>query len=70
MVVKITNVALKGRFFILSPQFFPKKKDVPVDKVHPLYCVLLLSMHPLRIRRFHDDVLVRRGIRRYNVFAE
>ena len=61
MVVKITNVALKGRFFILPPQFFPKKKDVPVDKVHPPLRVLLLQKRLWHIRLFRDTHLVGRA---------
>ena len=61
MVVKITNVALTGRFFILPPQFFPKKKDVPVDKVHPPLRVLLLQKRRWHIRQFRDTHLVGRA---------
>ena len=61
MVVKITNVALKGRFFILSPQFFPKKKDVRVDTEHPPLRVLLLQKRLRHIRLFRDTHLVGRA---------
>ena len=61
MVVKITNVALKGRFFILSPQFFPKKKDVRVDTEHPPMRLLLLQKRLRHIRLFRDIHLVGRA---------
>ena len=61
MVVKITNVVLTGRSFILPPQFFPKKKDVPVDKVHPPLRVLLLQKRLWHIRLFRDTHLVGRA---------
>ena len=41
-------VDLIGKFFITPPlQLNPKKKDAPVDRVHPLLRVLLPQMrHP------------------------
>ena len=54
MVVKITNVALTGRSFILPPQFFPKKKDARVNTEHPPLRVLLLQKRLRHIRLFRD----------------
>ena len=48
-------VDLIGKFFILPPLSYAKKKDVPVDKEHPLLQIL-----PLQMRRVH--------IRTLNVF--
>ena len=45
-------VDLIGIFFILPPLSYAKKKDVPVDKEHPLLRFLLLQMHHSHIRRF------------------
>ena len=61
MVVKITNVDVKGRFFILSPQFFPKKKDAHVNMEHPPLRVLLLQKRLWHIRLFRDTHLVGRA---------
>ena len=44
-------VDLIGIFFILPPLSYAKKKDVPVDKEHPLLHVVLLAMYLLHIRR-------------------
>ena len=61
MVVKITNVALIGRFFILSPRFYSNKKDARVDTEHPLLRVLLLQKRLWHIRLFRDTHLAGRA---------
>ena len=49
-------VDLIGKFFILPPLSYAKKKDVPVDRAHPLLQILLLQMRLPHIHTF-------RGIR-------
>jgi len=44
-------VDLIGKFFILPPLSYAKKKDVPVDRAHPLLRVLLLQMRHLHIHQ-------------------
>ena len=61
MTPNTTHVDLIGIFFILPPLFYPKKKDVPVDKVHPLLRVLLLQKRLWHIRLFRDTHLVGRA---------
>ena len=63
MVVKISKVDLIGRFFILPPLSYAKKKDVPVDKEHPLLQILLLQMRFPHIRTFRDIRFVGRDNR-------
>ena len=60
MVVKISKVDLIGRFFIQPPLSYAKKKDVPVDRAHPLLQILLLQMRLSHIRRFRNDCFVGR----------
>ena len=48
-------------FFILSPQFFPKKKDARVNTEHPPLRVLLLQKRRWHIRLFRDTHLVGRA---------
>ena len=50
-----------GKFFILPPQFYPKKKDARVDTEHPLLRVLLLQKRRWHIRLFRDTHLVGRA---------
>ena len=47
-------VDLIGKFFILPPLSYAKKKDVPVDRAHPLLQILLLQMRLPHIRTFRD----------------
>ena len=47
-------VDLIGKFFILPPLSYAKKKDVPVDRAHPLLQILLLQMRLLHIHTFRD----------------
>ena len=47
-------VDLIGKFFILPPLSYAKKKDVPVDKEHPLLQILLLQKRLWHIRLFRD----------------
>ena len=55
-------VDLIGKFFIIPPFLLnPKKKDVPVDKVHPPLRVLLLQKRLWHIRQFRDTHLVGRA---------
>ena len=54
MVIKISKVDVIGRFFICSPQFFPKKKDARVNTEHPLLRVLLFQKRLRHIRLFRD----------------
>ena len=61
MVVKISKVDLIGRFFILPPLSYAKKKDVPVDREHPPLRVLLLQKRLWHIRLFRDTHLVGRA---------
>ena len=61
MVVKISKVDVIGRFFIQPPLSYAKKKDVPVDKVHPPLRVLLLQKRLWHIRQFRDTHLVGRA---------
>ena len=61
MVAKISKVDVIGRFFILSPQFFPKKKDARVNTEHPPLRVLLLQKRLWHIRLFRDTHLVGRA---------
>ena len=58
---KITQVDLIGRSFILSPRFYPKKMDAPVNKAHPPLRVLLLQKRLWHIRLFRDTHLVGRA---------
>ena len=46
-------VDLIGKFFILPPLSYAKKKDVPVDRAHPLLQILLLQMRLQHIHQFH-----------------
>ena len=61
MVIKISKVDVIGSSFILSPQFFPKKKDARVNTEHPPLRVLLLQKRRRRIRLFRDTHLVGRA---------
>ena len=61
MVVKISKVDVIGRFFIQSPLSYAKKKDVPVDRAHPLLQILLLQMRLSHIRTFRDIRFVGRN---------
>ena len=54
MVVKISKVDVIGRFFIQPPLSYAKKKDVPVDRAHPLLQILLLQMRHSHIHTFRD----------------
>ena len=47
-------VDLIGKFFILPPLSYAKKKDVPVDRAHPLLQILLLQMRLPHIHTFRD----------------
>ena len=47
-------VDLIGKFFILPPLSYAKKKDVRVDTEHPLLRVLLLQKRIRHIRLFRD----------------
>jgi len=55
-------VDLIGKFFIIPPFLLnPKKKDAPVDTVHPLLRSLLLQKRRRHIRLFRDTHLVGRA---------
>ena len=54
-------VDLIGKFFILPPLSYAKKKDVPVDRAHPLLQILLLQMRLPHIRTFHGIRFVGRN---------
>ena len=54
-------VDLIGKFFILPPLSYAKKKDVPVDRAHPLLQILLLQMRLPHIRTFRDIRFVGRN---------
>ena len=54
-------VDLIGKFFILPPLSYAKKKDVPVDKEHPLLQILLLQMRLPHIRTFREFRFVGRN---------
>ncbi len=54
-------VDLIGMFFILPPLSYAKKKDVPVDKEHPLLQILLLQMRLPHIRTFREFCFVGRN---------
>ena len=56
-------VDLIGRFFILPPLSYAKKKDVPVDKEHPLLQILLLQMRLPHIHTFRGIRFVGRNNR-------
>ena len=61
MVIKISKVDLIGKFFILPPRFYSKKKDARVDTEHPLLRVLLLQKRLWHIRLYRDTHLVGRA---------
>ena len=61
MVIKISKVDVIGISFILSPLFFPKKKDARVNTEHPPLRVLLLQKRLWHIRLFRDTHLVGRA---------
>ena len=54
-------VDLIGKFFILPPLSYAKKKDVPVDRAHPLLQILLLQMRLPHIRTFREFCFVGRN---------
>ena len=54
-------VDLIGKFFIQPPLSYAKKKDVPVDRAHPLLQILLLQMRLPHIRTFRDIRFVGRN---------
>ena len=54
-------VDLIGKFFILPPLSYAKKKDVRVNTEHPPLRVLLLQKRLRHIRLFHDTHLVGRA---------
>ena len=54
-------VDLIGKFFILPPLSYAKKKDVPVDRAHPLLQILLLQMRLPHIRTFREFSFVGRN---------
>ena len=56
-------VDLIGKFFILPPLSYAKKKDVPVDRAHPLLQILLLQMRLPHIRTFRGIRFVGRNNR-------
>ena len=63
----ITNEDLIGMFFICPPSIFrTKKKDVPVEKEHPLWRVLLPQKRLLHIRRCGARHLVDRAKQGYS----
>ena len=53
MIPRIIMDDLIGKSFILSPQFYLRKKDARVDTEHPLLQILRLQMHLLHIHLFH-----------------
>ncbi len=61
MIPRIIMDDLIGKSFILSPQFYLRKKDARVDTEHPLLQILRLQMHPLHIHLFRDTHLIGRA---------